>query len=196
MDYQEIIAGTVGKENTFGTCVGRVKAGADELCALFHRRRPGRHPRLCRRRPLHRRSAEHLRRRRGGGDPPICRSCCATSARTGSNTTSPPTFAIGGGGARSRRRAIWAGTCIGTTPRSDRRAASSAGAPQRRFWRARPAALFRSRPSSLSSAGFRRRTLDEGRREDQLVFSGLSANGAPGGSSARGPGARPAAAKA
>jgi len=28
MDYQEIIAGTVGKENTFGTVVGRVKAGA------------------------------------------------------------------------------------------------------------------------------------------------------------------------
>lgn len=26
MDYQEIIAGTVGKLNTFGTCVGRVKA--------------------------------------------------------------------------------------------------------------------------------------------------------------------------
>ncbi|MBS1839832.1 MAG: fucose isomerase [Acidobacteria bacterium] len=28
MDFQEIIAGSVGKENTFGTCVGRVKAGA------------------------------------------------------------------------------------------------------------------------------------------------------------------------
>jgi L-fucose isomerase-like protein len=27
MDFQLIIAGTVGKENTFGTCVGRVKAG-------------------------------------------------------------------------------------------------------------------------------------------------------------------------
>jgi L-fucose isomerase-like protein len=27
MDFQEIIAGTVGKENTFGTCVGRVRAG-------------------------------------------------------------------------------------------------------------------------------------------------------------------------
>jgi L-fucose isomerase-like protein len=27
MDYQEIIAGTVGKENTFGTMVGKVKAG-------------------------------------------------------------------------------------------------------------------------------------------------------------------------
>lgn len=28
MDYQAIIAGTVGKANTFGTCVGTVKAGA------------------------------------------------------------------------------------------------------------------------------------------------------------------------
>jgi len=27
MDFQAIIAGTVGKENTFGTCVGRVKSG-------------------------------------------------------------------------------------------------------------------------------------------------------------------------
>jgi L-fucose isomerase-like protein len=27
MDFQEIIAGTVGRENTYGTCVGRVKAG-------------------------------------------------------------------------------------------------------------------------------------------------------------------------
>jgi L-fucose isomerase-like protein len=27
MDFQEIIAGTVGRENTFGTCVGRVKSG-------------------------------------------------------------------------------------------------------------------------------------------------------------------------
>jgi L-fucose isomerase-like protein len=27
MDFQEIIAGTVGKENTFGTVVGQVKAG-------------------------------------------------------------------------------------------------------------------------------------------------------------------------
>ncbi|MFP4561826.1 MAG: L-fucose/L-arabinose isomerase family protein [Spirochaetia bacterium] len=27
MDYQEIIAGAVGKENTYGTCVGRIKEG-------------------------------------------------------------------------------------------------------------------------------------------------------------------------
>jgi L-fucose isomerase-like protein len=30
MDYQAIIAGTVGRENTFGTCVGQVKAG--DMC--------------------------------------------------------------------------------------------------------------------------------------------------------------------
>jgi L-fucose isomerase-like protein len=28
MDYQEIIAGTVGKDNTYGTCVGLIKPGA------------------------------------------------------------------------------------------------------------------------------------------------------------------------
>src|SRR5208337_902541 len=28
MEFQQIIAGTVGRENTYGTCVGRVKAGA------------------------------------------------------------------------------------------------------------------------------------------------------------------------
>ena len=27
MDFQQIIAGTVGKENTFGTCVGVIKPG-------------------------------------------------------------------------------------------------------------------------------------------------------------------------
>ena len=27
MDFQAIIAGTVGRENTYGTCVGRVKSG-------------------------------------------------------------------------------------------------------------------------------------------------------------------------
>jgi L-fucose isomerase-like protein len=32
MDYQEIIAGTVGKLNTFGTVVGRVKAGPMSYC--------------------------------------------------------------------------------------------------------------------------------------------------------------------
>ena len=32
MDYQEIIAGSVGKENTYGTIVGRIKAGPATFC--------------------------------------------------------------------------------------------------------------------------------------------------------------------
>jgi len=34
MDYQEIIAGTVGKDNTFGTIVGRVAAGPFTYCRV------------------------------------------------------------------------------------------------------------------------------------------------------------------
>lgn len=34
MDYQEIIAGSVGKENTYGTIVGRVAAGKATFCRL------------------------------------------------------------------------------------------------------------------------------------------------------------------
>ncbi len=34
MDFQEIIAGTVGKENTFGTVVGRVRAGPFTYCRV------------------------------------------------------------------------------------------------------------------------------------------------------------------
>ena len=44
MDYQEIIAGTVGKANTYGTCVGRIKEGpftytritTDDSTGLIH----------------------------------------------------------------------------------------------------------------------------------------------------------------
>jgi L-fucose isomerase-like protein len=41
MDFQEIIAGTVGKLNTFGTCVGRVKAGAMSFCRVSTNDRTG-----------------------------------------------------------------------------------------------------------------------------------------------------------
>lgn len=34
MDYQEIIAGTVGKENTFGTIVGRLRSGPFTFCRV------------------------------------------------------------------------------------------------------------------------------------------------------------------
>ena len=34
MDYQEIIAGTVGKENTYGTIVGRISPGPFTYCRI------------------------------------------------------------------------------------------------------------------------------------------------------------------
>ena len=34
MDYQEIIAGTVGKENTYGTIVGRIAPGPFTYCRV------------------------------------------------------------------------------------------------------------------------------------------------------------------
>ena len=34
MDFQEIIAGSVGKENTFGTVVGSLKAGPLTYCRV------------------------------------------------------------------------------------------------------------------------------------------------------------------
>jgi len=41
MDYQEIIAGAVGKENSFGTCVGRLKTGPMSFLRLSTRDREG-----------------------------------------------------------------------------------------------------------------------------------------------------------
>lgn len=42
MDFQEIIAGTVGKDNTFGTCVGQVKSGAMSFARFSTDDRAGR----------------------------------------------------------------------------------------------------------------------------------------------------------
>ena len=37
MDYQEIIAGAVGRDNAYGTCVGRFKAGPMTYCRISTR---------------------------------------------------------------------------------------------------------------------------------------------------------------
>ena len=57
MDYQEIIAGSVGKENTYGTLVRPREGERDVLRPLFDRRCLRPDARLRRRRRLHRRSA-------------------------------------------------------------------------------------------------------------------------------------------
>ena len=41
MDFQEIIAGTVGRENTYGTCVGRVKSGPMSFARISTHDRDG-----------------------------------------------------------------------------------------------------------------------------------------------------------
>ena len=66
MDYQAIIAGTVGKENTYGTIVGRVQ-GRDPFtyCASPPTTWRAR-SRLRRRRRIHQRPARYLRRLRRG----------------------------------------------------------------------------------------------------------------------------------
>ncbi len=68
MDYQAIIAGTVGIDNTFGTVRGQSESRADELCAILHRRPARSDSRVRRRRAIHRRSAGNIRRSGRGGD--------------------------------------------------------------------------------------------------------------------------------
>ena len=68
MDYQEIIAGTVGKLNTFGTCVGRVKPGDMSFARFSTDDSRGQSARLCRHGPIHLRSARDIRRRGCGGN--------------------------------------------------------------------------------------------------------------------------------
>ncbi len=62
MSFQAIIAGTVGRDNTFGTVEGRVRKSPFTVLPRLHRRLPGRHHRLCRGGRNHRRHAAHLRR--------------------------------------------------------------------------------------------------------------------------------------
>ena len=69
MDFQQIIAGTVGKENTFGTLDGRVKAGPMTFARFSTDEFSGTITRLRRAGELYRRSVDDLRRSGRGGDP-------------------------------------------------------------------------------------------------------------------------------
>jgi hypothetical protein len=87
MDFQEIIAGTVGKENTFGTCVGRVKAGAMSFARFST---DDVHGKIRGYSGSGRFTDDPLETFGGAGvvEIPGCRSCCTTSASRGSSTTS------------------------------------------------------------------------------------------------------------
>jgi L-fucose isomerase-like protein len=103
MDFQEIIAGTVGKLNTFGTCVGRVKAGPMSFCRVSTDDRTGQAAFLRRGRRIHQRSARYLRRRRRSAHPaPAGPAALYLPERLGASR-GREFFYRGGDGARSRR---------------------------------------------------------------------------------------------
>ncbi len=88
MDYQEIIAGTVGKLNTFGTCVGRVKASPMSFARFSTDDATGKI-----RGYVGWGGSRTIRWRRSAGRGwwrfRACRNCCGTSARTASSITWP-----------------------------------------------------------------------------------------------------------
>ena len=113
MDYQEIIAGTVGKLNTFGTCVGKGEGLADELRRASP---PATPPAKCA--ATSARAASPTIRCRpsaapGSSKSRASRTCCTTSARTASSTMSPPISARPRQPFTRRARSISAGTCTG-----------------------------------------------------------------------------------
>ncbi len=91
MDYQEIIAGTVGKENTYGTVVGRVKAEPFTYCRVSTDDLNGRIPAYVGEGEL---TDDPLKTFGGYGVvqiPQPAEPAGATSARTASSTTWPST---------------------------------------------------------------------------------------------------------
>ena len=121
MDFQEIIAGTVGKENTFGTCVGRVKPGAMSF-ARFSTDDTGRGMRGYVGEGAF--TNDPLNTFGGAGvvEIPRCRSCCTTSARTVLSITWRRTSRRWRVQPMKPPRVIWAGRCTGTGTRQERMA--------------------------------------------------------------------------
>ncbi len=69
MDFQQIIAGTVGKENTFGTCVGLIKPEKMSFARFSTDDTAGKMRGYVSEGRFTRRPVAHLRRRGRGGDP-------------------------------------------------------------------------------------------------------------------------------
>ena len=83
MDFQEIIAGTVGKLNTFGTCVGRVKAGAMSFARYSTDDRRGVVRGYTGAGPVYRRSAGDVWRSGRGGDSAAAEAAASYICREG-----------------------------------------------------------------------------------------------------------------
>ena len=99
-------------ENTFGTCVGRVKAGPMSFARFSTDDRDGTHPRLRGRRRVHRRSARTPSAARASSRIPKLAGTAALHLRERLRASRgrEPRARVAAGGVRSRPRAIWAGT--------------------------------------------------------------------------------------
>ena len=90
MDFQQIIAGTVGRENTYGTCEGLVKASPMSFARFSTNDLEGTIDGYVGEGEF---TDDPLTTFGGAGvvRSPISRPCCASSAKTVSSITSPPT---------------------------------------------------------------------------------------------------------
>ena len=109
MDYQEIIAGTVGKANTFRHLCGKGKSRSDELCPLLDRRSPWGDSRLYRAGPLYRRSAGDFRPAQVWRKFRSCKNFSNIFAMKASNITWRPTSAKCRRPFTKQRYATWNG---------------------------------------------------------------------------------------
>jgi L-fucose isomerase-like protein len=113
MDFQEIIAGTVGKENTFGTVVGRVKPGGMSFARFSTDDTAGVMRGYVGEGAF---TSDSLNTFGGVGVVQIgaCKSCCTTSAKTVSSITWLRTSRLLPARCMRLPFAIWAGRCTGT----------------------------------------------------------------------------------
>ena len=123
MDYQEILAGTVGKANSFGTIVGRVKAGTMSYARFPLTTSRAGYAATWETAPS-RATRSRLSEASASWISPVCNGCCIIFAKTGLSTMSPPTCRVPPQPCTKPRRDTWVGTCIGT------------GMPRNRTWTA------------------------------------------------------------
>ena len=100
MDFQEIIAGTVGKAEHVRHLRGPSESRADELLPRLDRRRHRQTALLCGRRRVHQRSAGHIRRRRRSAHRAVAGSAALHLPERLGASRGRELFLRGGDGAR------------------------------------------------------------------------------------------------
>ncbi len=153
MDFQEIIAGTVGKENTFGTCVGLIKPEKMSYARFSTDDTAGKMRGYVGEGKF---TDDPLNTFGGAGvvEIPEMQKFCTIFAKTDSSITLPQTSPAWRRPSTKRPPVIWAGRCTGTPttvrpPDGNRR--------RRRLWHSERSRLHRGQRTR--AARFRRRRI-------------------------------------